>query len=69
MGHPELELTTWFRDEWGELHTMPAASVKDASPMTTPAPFVPRHMMLGRAISVFWPIKPLDGVWRFKKVD
>ena len=69
LGTPDLRPITWFRDEWGELHTLEAGAWREGAPMTTPAPLVPRHMMLGRAISVFWPLKPLSGVWRLKKVD
>ena len=69
MGTDDLRPITWFRDEWGELHTFEAGEASDKGLVPESAPFVPRHMMLGRAISVFWPLKPLDGIWRFKKVD
>jgi hypothetical protein len=27
-------------------------------------PLVPRELILGRALAVFWPIRPLDDLWR-----
>ena len=60
---------TWFRDEWGELHHYLPSEFQSAKPMTQPAPFVRRDQILGRAISVFWPIRPFDGILRVKMVD
>ena len=69
LGTPDLRPITWFRDEWGELHSFEALEVAEADPMTLTAPFVRRDQILGRAIAVFWPLRPLDGIYRFKKVD
>lgn len=60
---------TWFRDEWGELHHFYPGESQNARPLTISAPFVPRDHILGRAIAVFWPIRPFDGIWRQKLVD
>ena len=68
MSTPDLRPITWFRDTYGELHPFEADEIENAAPLTVPAPFVPRDKMLGRAVSVFWPIKPFDDVWRFKWV-
>jgi len=69
LGTPDLRPITWFRDEWGELHHFEAGEVTQARPVTETAPFVPRDQILGRAIAVFWPIRPLDSIYRFKRVD
>lgn len=59
-----------FRDEHGGLHVLTneqlAAAVLD---LTEPAPLVPREYVLGRAISVFMPLKPLAPVNRFGMVQ
>jgi len=69
MSNPGGSPITWFRDEWGQLHDFLPSEFQNANPETLPAPFVPRDHILGRAISVFWPIRPFDGIWRFKMVD
>lgn len=69
LGTPDLRPITWFRDEWGELHHFEAGEIAPADPLTLTAPFVREDQILGRAISVFWPIRPFDGIWRFKKID
>ncbi|MBM3975824.1 MAG: signal peptidase I [Planctomycetes bacterium] len=56
----------WLRDEWGEPHLFPQSSASVLSPIE--APFVPRELVLGRALAVFWPLDPLHGIWRFKWV-
>ena len=60
------ETLTWFRDEWGEMHVFP-----QSSEVATPeglaglsAPLVPRELILGRAVLVFWPFMPSIDVWR-----
>lgn len=45
--------TTWFRDEWGEAFVLPSADVRTLAPVD--APFVPRELITGRALLVFWP--------------
>jgi len=34
--------------------------------MSVPAAqgLVPRELVVGRALAVFWPIRPFDGIWR-----
>lgn len=53
----------WLRDEWGEQNRLPRDAAERLSP--EPAPFVAREMVLGRAVAVFWPLSPLDGIYRF----
>ena len=67
-GTEDLRPITWFRDSFGENRAYEAGEVFEAEKSIAAEPFVPLEMMQGRAISVFWPIKPLDGVWRFKWV-
>jgi signal peptidase I len=57
---------TWFRDEWGELHTFPSATSEVLEPIQ--APLVPRELITGRALLVFWPISPGLRLWRLKWV-
>ena len=54
----------FLRDEWGDLHTF----VSKTSPTAKLewAPFVPREMILGRAVAVFWPISFAHRVWRLQ---
>lgn len=58
--------TTWFRDEWGELWTAPSRLVGKAQPPVENAPFVPRDLVTGRAVLVFWPLKWDLGLWRLR---
>jgi len=69
LGTPDLRPITWFRDEWGEMHNYEAGEVAPADPLTLSSPFVREDQILGRAIAVFWPIRPMDSIWRFKRVD
>ena len=64
------EMLTWFRDEWGELHVLPTASKRPmlGGDHAQPAPFVPRKLITGRALLVFWPLKPWAGITRLKWV-
>jgi signal peptidase I len=52
-----------FRDEWGERHWFARAASKPAGP-AIPQKVVPRELILGRAMAIFWPIKPIKGLWR-----
>lgn len=54
----------FFRDEWGELHTFTSRESMRGS--IDPAPYVPRNLITGRAVLVFWPIPPFGSVWRMK---
>lgn len=63
---------TWFRDEFGELHTWPSDQVERVPAISLPAAeseevaFVPRDLITGRAVVVFWPLKPTMFLWRLK---
>ncbi len=52
--------TAFFRDEWGERHLLPADLPATHNASST----VPRTLIRGRALAVFWPLKPWNGVWR-----
>jgi signal peptidase I len=64
-GDPE-GTRVFFRDEWGELHTF--FQKPNMIPEFEPAPFVPRNLIVGRAVIVFWPLVPSMNVWRLKWV-
>lgn len=51
-----------FRDEWGEIHWFGRNEANESLPGS--APLVPRDLILGRALAVFWPIRVTDGLWR-----
>ena len=54
-----------FRDQWGEIHWFgPGAALQGLRPNVEDSPLVPRELILGRALAVFWPIRPFDGLWR-----
>jgi signal peptidase I len=55
-----------FRDEWGERHWMRLGEMREMPPEDVH--FVPRELVLGRALAVFWPIDPLHGIVRLKWV-
>ncbi len=59
-------MTTFFRDEWGELWTFPTQSQERLAPEQ--APTVPRSLICGRAVFVFWPLVPSLDVYRLKWV-
>ncbi|MCE9593863.1 MAG: signal peptidase I [Planctomycetes bacterium] len=59
-------MTTFFRDEWGELWNFPAQSSTKAMPES--APVVSRDLICGRAVFVFWPISPSYDAYRLKWV-
>jgi len=54
----------WFRDEFGELHNWRAAESDRLSPVDVS--FVPRELITGRAVVVFWPFKPSFKLWRLQ---
>ncbi len=58
--------TTWFRDQWGELFVLSSPQTRRMPPEN--APFVPRELMTGRALLVFWPYSFDYGVLRLKWV-
>ena len=51
-----------IRDEWGERYDVRARAARRLSPED--APFVPRELILGRALATFWPLDPRRGLWR-----
>ena len=53
-----------FKDVWGENHWFARSAVVEPSTFPGNEPLVPRELVLGRALAVFWPIKPLEGLWR-----
>ena len=56
-----------FEDEWGETHWFPSGTVESLPPED--APFVPGHMIQGKALAVFWPLNPRQGIYRFKWIN
>jgi signal peptidase I len=64
--------TMWLRDEFGELHTWPAAQAERVVPANLPVEvrdqggFVPRELITGRAVVVFWPFKLSLRLWRLQ---
>jgi signal peptidase I len=56
----------FFRDEWGELHNFLETEAERGE--LVQQPFVPRELIVGRALLVFWPNNPFNGldVWRLK---
>ena len=60
-----------FRNIYGELYDIPVDAIQDRSP-TDPeiAAYrsVPRELLLGKALAVFWPIPPMSPTWRLKWV-
>jgi signal peptidase I len=53
-------------DEWGEVHLFRRGESRRLPPEY--APFVPRELIQGRALAVFWPLNPLRELWRLKWV-
>ena len=49
------------RDLWGQRHDVPRSG-----PVEGPewAPLVPRELIRGRAVGIFWPLRPDLGVYR-----
>ena len=56
----------FFVDEFGEKRWFRADEAEKLSPEG--APFVPRSMIQGKALAVFWPIKPWQEIYRLKWV-
>ncbi|MCZ6598821.1 MAG: S26 family signal peptidase [Planctomycetota bacterium] len=52
-----------FKDEWGDRHWFPAEESQPGF-VEEHAPLVPRHLIQGRAVAIFWPILPHKGIWR-----
>ena len=51
-----------FRDEWGDKHWFPKAESEQGLPFKQMT--VPRELIQGRAVAVFWPVKPHKGLYR-----
>jgi signal peptidase I len=59
---PDGEVLVRFKDQWGEVHWFTA---EEADPdFAIPAPLVPRELLLGRVVAMFWPIQPFADLWR-----
>ena len=54
-----------FRDMFGEVWWIDGPAIPYAAQPTENAPFVPRRLMQGRALAVFWPWSPKLGVYRW----
>jgi len=65
FGRPDGPLLV-FEDEWGETHWFHSGEL-DALPPEG-APFVPRDMIQGKALAVFWPLNPRQSIYRLKWV-
>jgi signal peptidase I len=61
-------LVTFFRDVYGELHTFPTETEITLPPgqATVFEPFVPRQLITGRAVAVFWPLSFKYSTYRVK---
>lgn len=59
----------WLRleDEYGETHIFPSSRAEQLLPLESP--FVPREMVLGKAMAVFWPFNPITEIYRLKWVN
>ena len=53
--------SNFLRDVWGERRPFPVAGEVTEFEHV---PAVPRELIQGRAVLVFWPLKPIDGIWR-----
>jgi hypothetical protein len=58
---------TFLVDEWGEKHWFRRDEARRLAPEL--APFVPREMIQGKALAVFWPLDPVRDIWRLKWVN
>lgn len=55
-----------FRDVYGEVWWFDGPGVPYADPPTRSEPYVPRRLVSGRALAVFWPLAPWKGLYRLK---
>lgn len=62
IGPAGEDLTAWI-DEWGERRLFPTSGSSRQGPQ--PSPLVPAELVRGRALAVFWPLRPDLGVWRW----
>ncbi len=60
---PDGSSAVRFRDQWGEVHWFARQAIGQET-LPGNEPLVPRELVLGRAVAVFWPLKPTQGIWR-----
>jgi signal peptidase I len=61
------ERRIWFRDEWGELYHAPWGGPDSPEELEPEyAPMVPRELVTGRALVVFWPLRWDLRLWRLR---
>ena len=58
---------THFIDEWGEPHWFGNDEIQ--ARRTESSPFVPKEMILGKAVAVFWPLDPRRAIFRPRWVN
>ena len=58
---------TFFVDEWGEPHWFRNSDI--LARRTSLSPFVPRAMIQGKAVAVFWPLDPRRDIFRLRWVN
>ena len=74
-GAGEYEELVRFKDTWGEVGWFPRSSVESESGLRMEGllselgpiqnqPLVPRNLIQGRALAVFWPLQPTRNLWR-----
>ena len=51
-----------FRNQWGDVAWIPADGVSPG--LDVSQPLVSRELIQGRAVAVFWPLKPHKKLWR-----
>ena len=47
-----------LRDTYGDEHFVPMQRIQSPKMKPRPEPFIPEHLMLGKAMLVFWPMVP-----------
>jgi hypothetical protein len=45
-------------DTFGDEHFVPLQRIRSPKVSPRPEPFIPAHLMLGKAMLVFWPVYP-----------
>jgi len=56
----------FFRDKWGTMHSALDSERRNAEPTNVLNSQVPKKLITGRALIVFWPFKPSFWLWRLK---
>ena len=56
----------FFKDKWGTMHSALDSERKHAEPSNVLSSQVPKRLITGRALIVFWPLKPSFWLWRLK---